>query len=94
MAAGRWRDEGRRVAHLWGMWVDPAVRGAGVGEALVGGVCRWAAAHGAEFVRLGVAVGPCDATGFYERIGFVPTGESEPMRRDPSRSVRYLIRPV
>jgi GNAT superfamily N-acetyltransferase len=94
MAAGRWFDQDRRIAALWGMWVDPGARRLGVGERLVDGVCAWAAGHGAGFVRLGVITRPDDATPFYEQIGFVRTGEAGPMRRDPSRSVHFLARPV
>lgn len=94
MAAGRWHDRERGIAHLWGMWVDPGARRHGLGDRLVDGVCAWAAGHGACFVRLGVVIRPGDAVRFYERIGFVRTGEVEPMRRDPSRLVHYLARPV
>ena len=94
MAAGRWFDRERGIAHLWGMWVDPAERRRRVGERLVAGVRVWAAAHGAQFVRLGVATREDDPTPFYEHLGFVRTGETAPMRTDPSRGVHYLVRPV
>lgn len=94
MAAGRWHDRERGIAHLWGMWVDPALRRLGVGERLVGAVRDWAAGHGARFVRLGVIVAEGAPRPFYERLGFVATGEVGPLRRDPSRSVQYLVRPA
>ena len=94
MGGGRWFDRERGVAQLWGMWVDPAVRGRRLGERLVVAVRAWAADHGARFLRLGVASPPGDVIAFYERLGFVRTGEIRPLRRDPSRQAVYLVRPV
>jgi ribosomal protein S18 acetylase RimI-like enzyme len=94
MAAGRWYDRARGIAHLWGMWVDPAARGRRAGERLVADVRAWAAGHGATFLRLGVITAEDDATPFYERLGFVRTGELGTLRRDPTRPVHYLARPV
>jgi GNAT superfamily N-acetyltransferase len=94
MGAGRWHDRERGVAQLWGMWVDPAARRLGLGERLVADVRGWAAAQGARFLRLGVATRPGDATPFYERLGFVRTGETRMMRTDPTRPAHFLVRPV
>ena len=94
MGAGRWHDRERGIAQLWGMWVDPTARGLGVGARLVADVRGWAAARGARFLRLGVATRPGDPTPFYERLGFVPTGETRMMRTDPTRPAHFLVRPV
>lgn len=94
LAAGRWHDRERGVAALWSMWVDPTARRLHVGERLVTEVRQWAAGHGARFLRLGVITRHDDATGFYERLGFVRTGETAPLRRDPTRQAHYLVRPV
>jgi GNAT superfamily N-acetyltransferase len=94
MAAGRWHDRERGIAHLWGMWVEPAARRLHVGDRLVSEVRGWAADQGARFLRLGVITGPGDPTPFYERLGFVRSGEVGQLRRDPARSVHYLVRPV
>jgi GNAT superfamily N-acetyltransferase len=95
MAAARWHDRPRGIAHLWGMWVDPALRRLGIGERLVRDVRAWAAGRGARFLRLGVVIGgPADPTAFYERLGFVRTGETGTLRRDPARPVHYLTRPI
>ena len=45
---------GANTRQLVGMWVAPASRGAGVGDALVAAVLRWAAAEGATRVELWV----------------------------------------
>jgi GNAT superfamily N-acetyltransferase len=94
MAAGRWYDRERGIAGLWGMWVEPAMRGRRLGERLVAEVQAWAAARGGRFLRLGVVTADDDPTPFYERLGFVRTGELGRLRRDPSRGFHYLVRPV
>jgi GNAT superfamily N-acetyltransferase len=94
MAAGRWFERERGIAQLWGLWVDPASRGTGTGEALVGAVRGWAAAHGATFIRLGV-IEPAEALRrFYEGLGYVTLDDPAPMRIDPSRLATFMVRPV
>ncbi|MPZ62182.1 MAG: GNAT family N-acetyltransferase [Propionibacteriales bacterium] len=64
---------------LVGMWVAGEARGIGVGARLVEGVCEWAAASGAHRVELWVEEGNDPALRLYERCGFRPTGERQPM---------------
>src|ERR1700755_663137 len=94
MGAGRWHDRERGIAQLWGMWVDPVSRGLGLGELLVQDVRGWASRQGARSPRRGVGPRPADAPPFSERLGFVRTGETARMRRDPPRRAHYLVRPV
>lgn len=93
MAAGRWFDAERGIAQLWGMWVDPAYRGHGLGTRLVGAVRQWASGREARFLRLGVVEGSA-AVGLYERLGFVDTGERRPLRRDPALIAAFMVRPI
>jgi|SRR4051794_23056001 len=75
-------DEGTRW--LFGMWVDPSVRGRGVGSALVATVVEFARAAGAGEIRLSVIAGNTAARALYEREGFVWTdriGDEDQMRR-------------
>jgi ribosomal protein S18 acetylase RimI-like enzyme len=65
--------EGR--VELISMWVDPAARGAGAGEALVAEVVEWARLNGAAAVVLSVKKMNAPAIGLYRRMGFVPTDE-------------------
>ncbi len=60
---------------LISMWVDPASRGAGVGEALVQAVVDWAEAGGATAVVLSVKEANAPAVGLYARVGFRVTVE-------------------
>jgi ribosomal protein S18 acetylase RimI-like enzyme/adenylylsulfate kinase-like enzyme len=72
------------VAGLFGMWVDPAYRGAGIGRQLVDGVLAWARAAAFGRVELDVAIGNTAAIALYASSGFRDTGERRPMSRDPS----------
>ena len=69
---------------IWGMWVAPEARRAGIGVRLLDAALSWAAEQGATRVRLSVAGGNTAATELYRRAGFVPTGRAKPLRSDPS----------
>jgi ribosomal protein S18 acetylase RimI-like enzyme len=67
---------------LYGMWVDPRFRRAGVGRALVDAVIARAQAAGKRRVVLHVVADNTPAAGLYERAGFVPTGRTLPYPPD------------
>ncbi len=67
---------------LYGMWVDPDLRGAGVGRALVGAVIAQAQAAGKRRIVLHVVAANDPAGRLYERAGFVPTGRTIPYPHD------------
>jgi GNAT superfamily N-acetyltransferase len=94
MAAGGWFARERRIAQLWGLWVDPVARGTGTGAALVGAVRDWAAAGGATFLRLGVIEPADELRRFYARLGFVALDDPVPIPIDPTRLMGFLARPV
>jgi len=74
------------------MWVAPPARGSGTGEGLIDAVRKWARDAGASTLVLRVADGNERARRFYERIGFVPTGRSSPLRRDQTTCAHeYLL---
>jgi GNAT superfamily N-acetyltransferase len=73
------------VADLVSMWVRPAARGQGVGEALITAAADWAKARDHDNLYLWVAdVNPA-ARKLYERCGFTPTGDEQPFPNDPAR---------
>ena len=74
MVRGIRSSEHPDAAFLLSMWVDPAVRGRGVGRALVAALVRWA--EGAAFGRLllDVADDNAPAVALYASMGFVPNG--------------------
>jgi GNAT superfamily N-acetyltransferase len=93
MSAGRWFDHELAVVALWGMWVDPRSRRAGLGRRLVDAVHDWARDQGAAWLRVGVIDG-LRLQDFYERLGFELTGETKPLPRDESQLAVFLARPV
>ena len=68
---------------LISMWVRPQARGHGVGEALIAAVLDWAQARHARSVHLWVTETNQPARGLYERCGFKPTGECQPLPSTP-----------
>ena len=59
------------TAALTALWVAPAARGRGLGEALVGAVLEWAKDAGYEQVMLWVVEGNPAAESLYRRTGSV-----------------------
>ena len=80
--------------HLVGMWVDPRHRRRGVARALVGEAVRWAQERQASEVILWVADHNSPARTLYERIGFRPTGERQPLPSNPALSESLLRLPL
>ncbi|MCR6487103.1 GNAT family N-acetyltransferase [Amycolatopsis sp. OK19-0408] len=62
---------------VFSMWVAPQARGRGLAADLIGAVRETAEVAGAEAIVLHVFEGNDRARRVYERLGFVPTGESE-----------------
>jgi ribosomal protein S18 acetylase RimI-like enzyme len=80
--------------HLVSMWVDPRYRRRGVARALVDQAVRWAAERRAREVILGVADQNTAARRLYERLGFRPTGERQPLPSNPARTESLLRLPL
>ena len=71
-------------AELVSMWVRPSARGLGVGEALVGAAASWAKTRDFGSLSLWVTESNAPAVRLYERLGFGPTGERQPLPSDPA----------
>jgi ribosomal protein S18 acetylase RimI-like enzyme len=80
--------------HLVSMWVDPRYRRRGVARALVDQAVRWAAERRAREVILWVADQNTAARRLYERLGFRPTGERQPLPSNPARTESLLRLPL
>jgi ribosomal protein S18 acetylase RimI-like enzyme len=80
--------------HLVSMWVDPRYRRRGVARALVDQAVHWAAERRAREVILWVADQNTAARRLYERIGFRPTGECQPLPSNPARTESLLRLPL
>jgi ribosomal protein S18 acetylase RimI-like enzyme len=66
-------------AYFTSAWIDPRYRRRGLGRQLVDAAIAWAAAHGAEQLRLWVDDTNPAAAEFYRALGFAPTGENRPV---------------
>jgi GNAT superfamily N-acetyltransferase len=80
------------VLGLFGMWVDPAWRGRGVGASLVEAVLGFGREHGYPTVQLWVAEDEEAPRRLYERCGFVDTGERRPIRDEPGAFTCRVMR--
>ena len=73
---------------LISMWVDPELRGQGIGQRLIIAVAEWAAARRCREVYLFVQETNVHAQRLYEQAGFQPTGARE--RVAPRRGFKLL----
>lgn len=69
--------------HVVSTWVAPERRGAGTAHQLLAAVVAWALDHRASGLVLDVAENNPRARRFYEKVGFVATGASMPLRSHP-----------
>ena len=69
---------------LVSMWVRPEARGRHVGTALVEAVVEAARTRRLPRVHLWVTESNKPAYRLYERCGFTPTGERQPLPSDPA----------
>jgi ribosomal protein S18 acetylase RimI-like enzyme len=75
------------------VWVDPGHRGAaGVTDALLAAVERWAAAHG-DALRLKVFTDTARAVAAYRKRGFATVGDPVPAR-EPGRADWVMRKPL
>ncbi|HVV75708.1 MAG TPA: GNAT family N-acetyltransferase [Mycobacteriales bacterium] len=76
---------------LISMWVAPSYRGTGVATDLVEAVLAWATESGAGSVGLWVTKGNARAQGLYARMGFVETGDAQPLPSDPCKDEIRMV---
>jgi ribosomal protein S18 acetylase RimI-like enzyme len=88
---GAFRPEAEAsIVHLISMWTAPTTRRAGVGRALVGALLAWANGIAPTTVGLWVTEGNTPARRLYESMGFRESGESQPLRSDPSKTELHM----
>ncbi len=90
LAWGKIEPATRDTAHLYQMWVAAEHRGVGAGMLLLERVISWARERGARQVLLAVTCGDSPARRMYERAGFSPVGEPEPLRPGSGLSVQPM----
>jgi len=91
MAFGRPTRDYPGIAGLFGMWVEPIARRHGIGGALVGRVADWARSMGYQQMELGVTTTNEPAVAFYEKLGFVDTGERRALRDESDLTFQVMI---
>jgi len=74
------------TVELVSLWVRPKARGQGVGDALVAAVVEWARANNATLVHLWLIEPNEHARALYERCGFSPTNERQPLPTNENRT--------
>jgi len=77
-------DDVTRRAQLYQMWVAPENRRKGVGISLVNHAKQWAYKRNIRTLVLSVTTVNAEAISLYKSNGFVPTGETEPLRQGSS----------
>ena len=82
------------VLELVSMWVRPQARGRQVGSALVEAIVERARRGQLPQVHLWVTESNKPARRLYERCGFSPTGERQPLPSDPALMELALARAV
>ena len=87
-------QQGTGTVGLISMFVRPRARGSGVGEALIATVLDWARARNATTVHLWVTETNKPARLLYERCGFSPTGERQPVPSHPHLKEVAMTRPL
>jgi ribosomal protein S18 acetylase RimI-like enzyme len=81
-------------AQLVSMWTAPTHRQHGVGRLLVKGILDWAHLHNVATLVLMVTSNNEVAIRFYERLGFIRTGRTEPYPNDPAVIEYEMARPI
>ena len=88
--AGGYLHDG--VPELIAMWVHPSARGRGTAGALVAAVAEWAREQDADRLTLWVVEGNDRAERVYLRLGFVRTGEAQPVPGNPALTEVQMAR--
>lgn len=93
--AGAYRpDPSRHVVDLVSMWTAPEARRTGAGRLLVRAVVDWARSTGAAAVELWVTRGNDPAERLYRSMGFVETGDHQPLPSDPCKDELRMTLPL
>ena len=81
-------------AELVSMWTAPSHRQSGVGRQLVNHVVDWTRGRNVSTLLLMVTSNNAAAIRFYEKLGFVRTGRTEPYPNDPAVTEYEMSRKI
>jgi len=90
--AGIYVEDG--VPDLVSMWVRPSARGNRVGEALITAAADWVKSRDHDAVFLWVTEPNAPARTLYERCGFTPTGDRQPLPSNQELTEIRMRRPL
>ena len=82
------------VRRLYGMWVAPEARSAGIGAQLIEAITSWSIGVGADAVQLWVVDNNVAARRLYERAGFVDTEVNQPLPSNPTVTETLMQLPL
>lgn len=82
------------VVEVFSSWVAPAARRRGIGRQLLQAVVDWARDTSASAVQLWVTRGNDPAHRLYIEMGFVETGEHQPLPSDPCKDEIRMVLPL
>lgn len=77
-------SENPATAGIFSMWIAPTHRRCGIGQLLINGIIDWARSRQVKNLRLNVTSSNDAALRFYEHLGFIKTGKTEPYPNDPN----------
>lgn len=92
--AGAYTPADPHTRVIWGVWVEPGLRGQTLGSRMVETVVLWAERAGADRVELWVTAANEPARALYEGLGFRESGETRAMESNPGLIETKLFRPV
>jgi GNAT superfamily N-acetyltransferase len=92
--AGLVRSSPPERPHVEWMWVDPDHRHRGVSRSLIDTMAHLGRRAGLSHLFLWVVEGNHDALRAFSRLGFLPTGERQPIDPAGRRYELRLVRPV
>jgi len=94
MVSGGFNDQHPDTYWLYGMYVTSAARGSDAAPRLVEAVSAWAKDEGASELYLHVTTSVERARAFYQKMGFVETGERFSMERNRILQLITMRRPL
>lgn len=81
--AGGYVEDGG-IPNVFGVWTAPEARGQRLAQRVIDAVIAWARTTEAREVRLWATDTNDAARRVYDRLGFTPTGTTQPLPSDPS----------
>lgn len=91
LACGVIHSANDKYAKVYQMWVEPSVRGRGVGKVLLQTIMRWAEETKMHGLKLDVTTSNIEALELYKAAGFVNLGEPVPLRPGSELSIQCMV---